>query len=220
MTLEEMIDDLRDELGVDETDLPDEKIKAKINDSINELESKFAFRNKDHRLDFSTVAEEPKYTLPTVFESLVTASVMDPQSDQKHVLERMTETYYEEVYNAADSERGIPTHYLRDNHCIILYPTPDDEYRVTLRYNKTLAELVSLTNEPDMPKSWHEIVKYGALWRFFITLGDYARANQIKAHQIELISSSVPIEAKEEFDTHTGGVRVLGYNSSGDRWSR
>lgn len=214
MTLQEMRDSLRLHLGVDDVDLDDPASDSLLNASLSEIDNKFPFKEKERRLDFTTTIGEYKYQLPTIMDAIRVVSITDPISEDKSVLERMTPYAYEDNTTLDTDLRGEPCGYMREQDCIILHPTPDDEYAITIRYLRTLAELLAADDEPALPANWHEILLYGAVWRGFILLGDFNRANQVKAHQVALITSTVPNESKEEFDTHTGGVQVLGRSYS------
>lgn len=211
MNLASLRTELRNSLGVDSTDFNDARVDELLNRALWELTEKFPFREKELSTNFPTIAATPKYTMPANFESLIDISVFDPNTSQWTALLRSTKVNYDNSLNTQSAaEQGIPCEYVRDNDCIILWPTPDTIYNMKLRYEKTIADLTSVNAALGLPQSWHEIVLLGATWRGFISLGDYDRANAAKAHQISLISSAVPVEAKEEFDTHLGGVEVYG----------
>ena len=68
---------------------------------------------------------------------------------------------------------------------------------------------MAVAEEKTSLQSWHEIVLYGGLWRAFIGMNDYQRANAAKQHQSALVASSVPVEAKEEYDSHRAHLEVI-----------
>ena len=204
----QMILALRKPLGMDEDDLPDEEATLLLNRSYWEIIDKFNFREKEVTATFSTEVGISRYNMPQPFEALKQLSIIDPDSRQHTPLERMTAFEYEMLYNEAETERSTPEKYLREGCFARLWPTPDKVYEMVIKYWTTLADLAA-DNDPAIPQVWHEIILYGGVWRGFIDIGDFARANQIKAHQVSLIDSTSPVEAKEEFDTHTGGVEVI-----------
>jgi hypothetical protein len=67
---------------------------------------------------------------------------------------------------------------------------------------------------PDIPQEWHELILFGGVWRGYIKLGDYNRANAMKNHQVGLIESTVPVEAKEETDSRDVGLSIRPTNES------
>jgi hypothetical protein len=48
---------------------------------------------------------------------------------------------------------------------LMVFPTPDSAYVLTLRYYKTPVELVNTTDVPEIPVEWQELLVLGALWR-------------------------------------------------------
>jgi hypothetical protein len=214
MSLQSLRDSLRSSLGVDSTDLDDPSADSLLNRALWEMTEKFPFREKEISTNFTiTSALGFKYTLPSVFEALLDVAIQDPTSLVYTPLNRMTKVKYDSVYSTDVNDKLThtkPTDYVRDNACIIFWPTPDQDYNVKIRFLKTIADLTDAAPDLTLPQSWHEIVLLGATWRGFIQFGDYDRADRAKQHQVSLITSSVPIEAKEEFDTHLGGVEVLG----------
>lgn len=210
MNINSLRNELRNSLGVDSTDFPNSRVDELLNRALWELTEKFPFREKETSTNFTLIAGTSKYTMPGNFEALLDVTLLDPDYTQWTALIRSTKVNYDNSLNTNTSQQGMPCEYTRDNDCIIFWPTPDAEYDVKMRYEKTITDLTDNNATLGLPQSWGEIVLLGATWRGFISMGDYERANAAKAHQISLISSSVPVEAKEEFDTHLGGVEVYG----------
>lgn len=208
LDLNQLRDELREHVGMDEDDLPDDKADLLLNRAYWELIDKFPFREKEVTATFTTEAGERRYNMPEPFEALKQLSVVNPTSKQHTPLDRMTAYEYEKVYNEEATNQAIPLKYLREGCFARLWPTPDAAYEMVIKYWTTLADLAA-DNDPQIPQVWHEIILFGAVWRCFMRIGDYARCNQAKTHQISLIDSTSPVEAKEEFDTHTGGVEVI-----------
>lgn len=210
MDIENMRHRIRKALGLedDDPDLVDDDIDVYLNESYWELQDKFPFREKEKTVRFSTIAGTRSYDMPKPFDSLISLSVQDPTSNQFTKLERMTTDVYESKYDEDDEEQGIPTHYVREGCFARLWPTPDDAYVVSLKKLITLDDISTQIPEPEIPRAWWEIIRFGGLWRAFIDFGDYARSNQIKGHQVTLINSMVPVASKEERDSREAGVEV------------
>jgi hypothetical protein len=121
----------------------------------------------------------------------------------------MTPEEYESSYHEETYERAIPTRYVRENCMIRLWPTPDDSYVITVKHWKQLADLLNDTDQPGVPRNWHEIVLYGAAWRGFLELGDISRANDFTNYQHKLLNSIVPTEQKEQQDFKYAGVQLI-----------
>lgn len=214
LALQNMRDELRRSLGVDLTDMPDPQADELLNRSLWELTEKFPFREKEFSVTFDTVPAINKYTMPSNFESLLDICILTPNVNEYRVLTRATRVTYDNTQNVTVDAQDVPTEYVRDNDAIILFPVPDAIYTIRMRYLKSISDLTDLNSTLGLPRNWHEMVLLGGIWRGFITLGDYERAQASKAHQVSLLQSTVPIEAKEEFDSHISGVEVYGRTGS------
>lgn len=208
----QMILALRKPLGMDSDDLSDADATLLLNRSYWEIIDKFNFREKEVTATFNTEVGVSRYNMPEPFEALRQLAIKDPDSNQHTPLERSSIFEYSQLYNENVESRGMPEKYVREGCFARLWPTPDAAYTLTIKYWTTLSDFNSaspLIQYPEIPQVWHEIIVFGAIWRGFIDIGDFARANQVKAHQISLIDSTSPVEAKEEFDSHTSGVEVI-----------
>lgn len=186
-----------------------------LNRAYWELLANFGFRETEATVSFSTSQGNRKYELPTSSHAVNIISIVNPDSEAHVQLIRTTKQTYENTFVNQTTSEAFPTNYIRDNNCIILWPTPDEEYTVYIRYWKNLDDLIAdPSNYPDMPRNWHEIVLYGALYRWFLRQLDYDKANVIKAYHANLIASTVPVEAKEETDNKESGINYLGYGSN------
>ena len=209
--------ELRDHLGVDDNDMPDDEADLILNRAYWELLDKFPFREKETSGVFQTVIGTNLYGMPSPFDALRQLSIEDLNTLKHTPLKRMTIYEYEQLFNAQTTTQAKPWGYVREGCAARLFPTPDNIYNITIKYWTVLADLSDSNTTPPIPQVWHEIILYGGLWRAYMKLGDFARCNQTKAHQATLIDTVAPVEAKEEFDSHTAGVEVLGrdYDQSG-----
>lgn len=207
------IQDLRNELrkgtGMDATDLPDADADLYLNRSWWEIIDKFHFREKEVTTTFNTIAGTRLYNMPSPFEALRQLSILNSDTKEHSVLNRITIDVYEGKYDEDTDARGFPVEYVREGCAVRIWPTPDAVYVITQKYWTTLADLDNTNSTPSIPASWHEIIFFGALWRTFISVGDFPRANAAKQHQVSLVNSSVPVEAKEEVDSHRAGVSII-----------
>jgi len=209
LDLQQLRDDLRDATGTDIDDLSDEKVDRLLNRSYWEVLDKFPFREKEVTVTFNTIIGTRLYNMPEPFEALRKLSILEPATLVHKTIDRTTIDVYERTYDTNEAAEGFPTHYVREGCAARLLPTPDAIYEITEKYWTVLADL-SITNDtPAIPQSWHEIILLGAIWRAFISFGDYQRARAANQHQIALINSAVPVEAKEEVDSPRGGLEVI-----------
>jgi hypothetical protein len=195
--------ELREHLGVDTND--PKFTTTVLNDLLNrsywEIQDKFPFREKQTSVTFPSVAGERQYQIPGDVDALSQISVLNPDDTTHKKLARIDKSEYEDEYNEDINARAMPTNYFREESTIYLYPTPDDVYTFTLKYDKTLADLVNDADAPTIPNIWWEIILYGATWRGYIRRGDMPRKDEFRAIQINLINSTEPKESKEEGDS-------------------
>jgi hypothetical protein len=202
--------EVRESLAVDATDMPDATIDLLLNRTYWELLEKFHIRETESSTTLTTNQGQREYLLPPDFESLRISAIIDPETNQHHKLSMFSVKEYEALQNDDVENEEFPTHYFRANESLILWPTPDDTYTVILHYRQTLADLSDAAPSAALPKSWQELLIFGAVFRGWFKLNDYDRANSAKAHYIGMINSMVPQESKEESDTSTAGLQVLG----------
>lgn len=209
LDLTTLIDELREHLGVDDTELDDEKATLLLNRSYWSMLDKFPFREKEVTAAFATVDGTNLYAVPSPFEALRSLAIKNNDDDSYAPLARMTQKEYDGKFVDNTDEQGFPEKYYREKNCIKLWPTPDDEYTINIRYWTVLDDLDDLTDVPGVPQNWHEIILYGAIWRGFYRLGDVVRGERFKKLDVTLTNEAVPTESKEERDSPTAGVEVL-----------
>lgn len=207
-TLREQV---RKALAIDIDDMDDPEIDLLLNRTYWEICEKFHIRETESSTTLATVAGQREYILPPDFESLRISAIIDPDSLQHHKIGLFSVKQYEEKQNDSDDHRDFPTNYFRAKESIILWPTPDlDNYTVILHYRERLADLEDGEPNAQLPRSWQELLIFGATFRGWLALNDYDRANAMKAHYIGMLNSMVPQESKEEFDTSMAGLQLKG----------
>lgn len=74
---------------------------------------------------------------------------------------------FERLYRFNVHDENRPVHWTVDeSNRVILGPTPDKAYEVTIRYWKTAAELTLGTDEPVFNSSYHTIIVYRAMMKY------------------------------------------------------
>lgn len=210
LDLDTMLTELREHLGVDELDLSDTPAILLINRSFAEVTNKLKIRAKEVTATFPTEVGVRLYAVPTAFEALRSLSITTLDTLQHYILKRMTPNHYEDVYNETVDEQAIPTHYVREADCIRLWPTPDDVYTITIKYYKFLNDLLDPTiTSLGVQKNLEEIVLMGAIYRGFVRLGFWDRANAARSHQSSLIDGAKMVEEIEETDNRYSGFEVI-----------
>lgn len=197
-------EDLRTHLGMDDDDLPNADADRLLNRAWWSLGSQLRFSSKDATHSFTTVAGTEEYPIPT-----------DSDAIQKVVIKETTEDEWSPVINIADwnmfeleaeSPQQQPTHFSRRGPNFVLWPTPDQEYDVRVKYLRTLADIQA--SGPEAPQEWHEVILWGAVSRGFYSIGDWTRGQQAQAQQSLMIASLDTQETKDHEDRVFSGLRV------------
>lgn len=202
--------ELKTHLG--DQSLDDPTCDLLLNRSFWALLNKYPFKEKEKTFYFALIVGEPNYQVPTLFEAIRIISIEDLDSYEHVTLDRMSIFEYENEFANITSAQGKPIKYIRERDYIRLFPTPDKTYAMTLKCWITLADISDTDSDFPLPPNWFEILLYGAVQRGHMRTGNAAMATEFKNQQSTEISETVPIEAKENQDTHNAGVKVEGYN--------
>src|SRR5437879_1056117 len=210
-----MVLELRGHTGTDSSDLSDPDVLLLLNRSFWDLIDRFKFREKEVIATFSTVAGTNFYQVPSPFEAIQGFAIEDPITFRHDPLIRMTEYDYEQNFtnNPDQSDFDKPIKYFRKGNGVLLWKTPDKVYTITIYYWTTLSDLdQSNNNVVPIPQVWDEIILWGGIAGAYKRLGDFARGQAAQSEQDRLITERVLVIAKEEIDTHRGGLDVVGYD--------
>lgn len=202
LELQDLRDLLRSHLGnLDEQDMPDSEADSLLNRSWWEVADKFKFKEKEGKDSFPTVESTAEYDLSSTTSDLfgLTRVAAEDTYGKHFLLNRIDESKYESEYDEDSSQEGFPTHYFRRDVTLTLHPTPDAAYTIYIYYQKTLADLSS--GGPDVPRSWHEVILLGAVWRGYLAMKDFAAVNAVRNTYTGLLNSIVPVESVEATDT-------------------
>lgn len=203
--------ELREHLGTDSTDLPDANAELLLNRAFWELTNKFPFRETECSTEFTVSDTEDYIDLPSLFEAMRTLSILDADTNQWSPIERIDIQEFDRISNDDDTAKGAPVKYFREGVGIRLLSeaggAPDADYTMRIKHRITLADLDS-GDTPSVPDVWHELILFGAFWRGLIRQGRDKKAREIRNIQIGMISSTVPVEAKEEADSPLAGIEI------------
>lgn len=74
---------------------------------------------------------------------------------------------WQAAYQLGAQSNGRPIHFtIGPNNTILLGPSPDDQYVVTIDFYKSVHELVSNTDVPELPPDYHYAIVYRALMKY------------------------------------------------------
>lgn len=211
---------LREALGLvgDATDeIPDQDTSGKtgadtfLNRSFWEICSKFNFREQEVIGSFPTVASTNFYQIPTLFDALKNIDIEDLTDFSHKPLDRISRDVFSQKYENRIDAQGKPELYFRESNGIRLWPTPDDAYTLTIKYRAGLADLDNNNTTPPIGHEWHEVILFGGIWRAQVGVNrDYDGAKVNRTFQASLIEGMTTTDDKEQEDSHTSGLEVLG----------
>jgi hypothetical protein len=169
------------------------------------LASQLRFNERDAEDSFTTTADTESYTLPVDSDAVQRVVIQDTDSSDWIALKRIDDWTMFPLKDTTDT--AIPSHYSRRGDDFILWPIPDDEYDVRVKYLRTLDDIQA--SGPDAPQEWHEVILWGAIARGFFADGDWDRGTKAQAQQALYIQSLDTEEVRETEDRVYSGVRVL-----------
>lgn len=211
LSLQQLRDEVRDHLGVDDVEYPNTTVDLLLNRSWWEVMDVFKFRETESLADWNTVIGQQSYTYTqvgvTLLEAVKTISIEDINSKLHTPLDYMEPEVYEMEYVNRTDARAKPTRYTRIGTNVILWPTPDLVYPMRTLAKVTLADIAA--GGVSIPQSWHEIIMFGGVWRGFAKLGDWNRKQGAQSTQIGLMNSKTPTESKEKENVPMAGLQVL-----------
>lgn len=202
-----LVTELREHTGLDLTDLPDPDAILLLNRSWWEIMDLFEFREKEQTFVFNTVNGTRSYNVPSLFDAMQSLSIEDSNKSHKG-LDPIDPQVYENEYVDDTDANAMPIRYYREGSTVVLYPTPDDIYEITMKYLTTLADLAAGA-VPAIPKSWHEIILFGGVYRAHMRAGEMQKASWYRKNQADMMNNRVPTKSKEEVDSRHWGLQVL-----------
>lgn len=208
LSLQQLRDDLRIHLGVDDIELPNISADLLLNRSWWKVSDNYKFKEKEVTTTIPTIIGTDNYALPADIENIENVQIKDLNSLEWSPLTYRDETRFQADVTDNVSSRAIPEFYTNRGGRLTIQPAPDAVYSIRVHYVGRLADLVA-AGAP-IPQAWHEAILYGAIWRGFAQFGDYNRSSQAKATQYELLNTQEPVRERElKADTQHAGVQIL-----------
>lgn len=187
----------------DTTDVPEADLTEFINSAYRDISSRYRFHTVRKICQFSTVAGDKMYGLPTDCEAVL--RVRDVTSGKK-LAKRGDRFVAEQEASDVDVE-GAPTDYVRQKDWIWLDPTPDTVYVIEVFYKAGITDLSADADEPIIPVSWHEGILKLARHKFYDDKGDIPKAKYALENYNSWLSTKT-IELDEEKSDIDRGVVI------------
>lgn len=139
---------------------------------IQELRTRWSFMEFPATVNILT--DKNTYTptemgIPTIKEIVVGRTILLDTSDV-FVRDMVWITPEEmEYYVTREPKTGEPEYYSTEDGITTLYPTPDQAYKMKLRYMVNPVVLTNDTDEPACPEQFHKIILFDALREYAVS---------------------------------------------------
>lgn len=143
------------------------------------LNEKNKFEELTKKSTFTTVIDTQTITYPTDAIGIRTIELHGIK------LRKMDREYTSEELE----EGGQPTHYMRRNSGIILWPIPDDEYDGTIEYVYIPTRMSASTDLSILPAPWDLVIVQMATYRALTALGKHSEAVAWRADMSQTVES-------------------------------
>jgi len=121
---------------------------------------------------------------------------MSSGGDNKPLVRMTEKKYWDYIPNT--SGYGEPTHWVRYNNQIYLYPTPDATYKMRIAYKKRPTLLSSGDDLTAIGDEWDDPIVQLAVIRSHLRIGEIDKANAKRSYFNEAVSNIVELYFEEE----------------------
>lgn len=167
--------------GFDGTIFTSTRLNQYLNDALGELSARVQYYGEEQEQQSATISGSAKYLFPTGTTKI--RSVY------------LTETHQElGLIDLRDMDRsgttsGTPYAYALDGNGIRVFPTPDAQYGMNIRYWKVLTPLSYDTDTPTIPARYHRSLCDYAIARCFESEDDIQQAQYYEARWQQTIKN-------------------------------
>lgn len=145
---------------------------GRLNEAQRYITSQTDFRELFASSDVSATNGTSGYTLPTDYQRVYSVFTVDSDGTQIP-LTQIDPAAYDEMGTGTS---GKPSYYTIFGSEIKLWPVPDGDYTVRVRYFRNPADLVSSNDVSEIPERYHHLLVSYALWGCYERENDYNAA--------------------------------------------
>ena len=194
------------------------QINIWLNNAQHELQKRLLkAANNRYTVTVTTplVVNQQAYALPPDFKKLHNLEVIVSGTAPNEALSPVSPITENQKY-MAQTGAGTPTCYVIKKNALILYPAADGT-APTLRmtYSYMVTDMVNLTDVPDAPADYHEMIGLLAIEDGFLRDG---RANPYIEKKIAAIQSSIDSDAQERNQDQSRNIIETGNSDVGFMW--
>ncbi len=210
MQLSELRTRLRSRIGNPSTiDVPDTpNLDQHINDAYQEIFNKYKSKRRRARARFSTVIGKDKYNVSGLTD--VIYKVWDRTNGRR--LEYVgTNTLADKDYDTIPNalvQNAKPERWAHIETYLQLLPPPDGVYVVEFVYKVTYTALVTTTDVPVLPVTWHRGIYILAAHMYYDDEGGDPVKALYHLNKFKDWASDQPVEEHEETEAIDSGVQI------------
>jgi len=172
-TLASFREDLTLELG-NRTDISATQLDKWINWGYRKLSSMLTLKELFSSLGITTVADQPFYGLPTSLAWIQRVGIIDDVNFLAGG--RELEQIDPAEYRLLADNTAEPTSQFRFARMLVLWPTPDSGYDLSIDFRVRVQDLDDDTDSPILPEEFHEVILAYARSRAWRALRNYPEA--------------------------------------------
>lgn len=155
------------------SDIDDDEYDLWINDGYLDVCTSVDLDELKGSLAITTVAGQALYALPYVVSSTQGAGLIDTTLYGGGTpLSKGDKSWYREQ----DNKSGRPETYFREGDVLVLYPTPDKAYTISLDFRIRPLPLSEETDSPILGQEWHRPIRLSARQKAFDDLQEFDKA--------------------------------------------
>lgn len=210
LTLQNMRDQLRSHLGMDDLDIPDVDVDNFLNLSYWEITKKLNFREVEQYIDITLGIGTRTYPISSMnisFDSVRHVTIQDLDDESWRPVNQVDYTTISDTLDDTPEAYDEPIRYARFNDNIVFDPNPDQAYTVRVQYRESLGDLIS--SGPGVPEEFHEIILLGGVHRAWLSKGNYNRSEAVMQRQLSLVSTIIEIPTKENIDYQSAAGKII-----------
>lgn len=154
-------------------DLTDDELDLWINDAYLDVCTSVDIDELKASIALTTVAGQMLYNLPYVVSSTQSAALIDTTLYSGGIpLNKADKVWYREQENKSDR----PEVFFREGEVLVLYPTPDKAYTISIDFRVRPLPLSDDTDSPIIGQEWHRAIRLGARQKAFDDLQEFEKA--------------------------------------------
>ncbi len=175
-------------------------VKTWLNDAQRIVVRESEIRTQQEAAAYTTESGTAELALPTDYARLI-----DFRDTEEGLLAPLSVEEYDALLPA--SSPGRPAAYAVVGSHLIAYPTPDAPYPLALRYWRLPEDMVSDSDEPEIPAQYHALLPAYPMQKAFARENDYTASTFWKT---EWESGLLKMRGEVQSDSFDGPSQVSG----------